>query len=264
MSDGGFTYLARAARLAISHPREGLDRIRNRLELATGGSSGPGSYTADAAWRRTLEQHLAPGAAAPAEQFDRLWAEFAGDVATSGLPPGEGHDADPAFARAVWTLALALRPSRVVETGVARGIVTRFLLDALERSGQGLLWSIDLPPVSNAWHEHAAAAVPLAKRERWTYLRGSSRRRLPGLLAELGTIDLFVHDSLHTARNMRFELELAWAHLAPGGAIVADDVQENAAFAELAARSDAGPSVVAAEGKPGSLFGVLLKPRARS
>lgn len=36
---------------------------------------------------------------------------------------------------------------------------------------------------------------------------------LAGLLAELDEIDLFVHDSMHAARNLRFELDHAWASL---------------------------------------------------
>lgn len=250
----------RAAKLVLSAPREGLDRVRNRVELATARESATASYTADPRWRETLEERLDGVDIASAAEFDRLWTKLAAELATGDLQPGKGHDADPAFAQAAWMLACALRPRRVVETGVARGIVTRFLLDALAARGEGRLWSIDLPPLSDAWHEHALAAVPAARRARWTYVRGSSRRHLPRLLDELGTIDLFVHDSLHTGRNMRFELGLAWEHLAPGGAILADDIQDNRAFAELADRAGGARALVAAEAKDGGLFGVLLKP----
>jgi hypothetical protein len=56
---------------------------------------------------------------------------------------------------------------------------------------------------------------------------GSSRRRLPKLLSELDQIDLFIHDSLHSERNVRFELDRAWTKLRPGGAIIVDDVDAN-------------------------------------
>lgn len=42
--------------------------------------------------------------------------------------------------------------------------------------------------------------------------------------AELGKIDLFIHDSLHSEHNVRFEMDLAWSALPPGGAIVVDDI----------------------------------------
>jgi hypothetical protein len=40
-------------------------------------------------------------------------------------------------------------------------------------------------------------------------------------------VDLFIHDSNHTARNLLFELRHAWAALAPDGFAVADDVDLN-------------------------------------
>jgi len=39
---------------------------------------------------------------------------------------------------------------------------------------------------------------PTRLRPRWTYLRGSSRRRLPSLVRELEGIDPLIHDSMHT------------------------------------------------------------------
>jgi hypothetical protein len=47
---------------------------------------------------------------------------------------------------------------------------------------------------------------------------------------ELGQIDLFIHDSLHSERNVRFELNRAWPMLGPKGARVVDDVDANWGF----------------------------------
>jgi hypothetical protein len=92
-------------------------------------------------------------------------------------------------------------------------------------------------------------------RTRWTYVRGSSRRRLPGLLAELGEIDVFVHDSAHTHTNMAFEFETAWAVLRPGGVLVSHDVALNSAFAEFAAAvpADAFVAQPAPSGRPAGI-----------
>jgi hypothetical protein len=68
--------------------------------------------------------------------------------------------------------------------------------------------------------------------ETWAYLNGTSRRRPPPLLAELGEIDLFVHDSSHTTRNLRFDLEHAWGAMRKG-AIVTDDIERNEAFGDF-------------------------------
>ena len=74
------------------------------------------------------------------------------------------------------------------------------------------------------------AAVGDRYSNRWSYIKGSSRRRLPELLSRLSQIDLFIHDSLHSERNVRFELDRAWTALRPGGALVVDDVDANNGF----------------------------------
>jgi hypothetical protein len=174
---------------------------------------------------------------------------------------GGWDDADPVLACAVWCLAAHLRPRRAVETGVARGLTTRFILERLMRQPDGRLWSIDIPPlIERGLAGETGAAVPASCRSRWTYVRGSSRVRLPGLLRRLGRIELFVHDSMHTERNMTFELETAWASLSPGGAIVVDDVHRNAAFAAfLESIGEEAESVVAASSDRAGQVGIVLR-----
>ena len=79
------------------------------------------------------------------------------------------------------------------------------------------MWSIDLAPLHRSDLDvEIGFVVPLERRDRWTLIEGSSRRKLPSLLEHLGTVDLFVHDSLHSERNIRFELEHVSALRAPG------------------------------------------------
>src|SRR5206468_1348430 len=135
------------------------------------------------------------------------------------------NDGDPALIEAIWCMIRHLAAERVVETGVGHGLTSRFVLEALGRNGGGHLWSIDLPPPRNPEvHHEIGAAVGSGFAGRWSYIRGSSRRRLPELLAGIAPIDLFIHDSLHSAYNTAFEMSRAWAALRPGGAIVVDDI----------------------------------------
>ena len=60
------------------------------------------------------------------------------------------------------------------------------------------------------------------------YISGSNRRR--ELLFHLGQIDLFIDDGLHSECNVRFELDRAWAAMAPKGALGVDDVDGNWGF----------------------------------
>lgn len=104
--------------------------------------------------------------------------------------------------------------------------------------------------------------MPESRRARWTYIEGSSRRRLPGLLPQLDEIDLFVHDSMHTARNLRFELDHTWAALRPGGALLADDVDRNDGFHSFTETFAGLQSMIARHDDGRGLFGIILKEAA--
>src|SRR5215216_3884300 len=145
--------------------------------------------------------------------------------------------ADSMFARLGYLLCRLISPSVVLETGVAYGVSSVFILRALEENGSGTLHSVDLPPLSSEYERIWGIAVPEALRARWRLRRGSSARVLPRLLQETRTVDLFVHDSLHTYRNMRREFDTVWPHLRKGGVILADDVERNRAFGDLQRKS---------------------------
>lgn len=141
--------------------------------------------------------------------------------------------ADSLTARCCYLACRLLEPEVVVETGVAYGVSSAFILKALEENGRGRLYSVDLPPLRRRYERYWGIAVDENSKSKWSLLRGSSRRILPGLLGELETVDLFVHDSLHTYRNMKREFETVWPRLRDGGMLVADDVERNRAFDEL-------------------------------
>ena len=147
--------------------------------------------------------------------------------------------ADSRFARLGYLLCRLISPSVVLETGVAYGVSSVFILKALEVNGRGTLHSIDLPPLRREQERFWGIAVPEALKVRWRLHRGSSARVLPTLLEEASTIDLFVHDSLHTLRNMRREFDTVWPHLRNGAVLMADDVERNRAFSELRQKSPA-------------------------
>ena len=179
-------------------------------------------------------------------------------------------DGEPGLARAAWCLVRHLEPAAVVETGVARGVTSRVVLEALERNARGHLWSIDLPPPGErAIHDQIGMAVTQRLRPRWTYVRGSSRRRLRRVLAREGPIDLFIHDSKHTSRNLLFELDSAWRRLRPGGAVIADDVDLNCGFHAFRG-AHAGAATLVCHAEPlrpdpprqdgCGVFGIAVKP----
>jgi hypothetical protein len=254
-------YFGRATAALVRSPGEGCERIVERMVERRERPLIPFVYETETEWEAKLHTVLGTEwPCAPRAEFDPIWRSIVTMLSSRSLAIGRGayggwDDADQAFARAVWCLVRHLRPSKVVETGVARGVTTRFVLEALERNRNGRLWSIDLPPLlEHTLREETAAAVPESSRGRWQYVEGSSRRRLPQLLSELGEIDLFIHDSMHTARNVLFEVNMAKAAMGSFGAVVVDDVHMNAAF-----RSYAGPTTLVCRSDDGAgAFGIVL------
>ncbi len=208
------------------------------------------------------------------DAFWTMWPKIVGLLEAKGLRTGpqsffSGNDGDPEFVRAIWHLVRGLGPAKIVETGVAHGVTTRFVLEALERNRAGHLWSIDLAPTDPGMAAQVGAAVEGPVAARWSLIEGSSRRRLPPLLRAIAPIDMFIHDSLHTTPHLRFELEAAWEALRPGGYIVADDIDTNSAFRDFAARHPGAAGLVC-QSEPirpdlrrpdrRGIFGVVRKP----
>jgi predicted O-methyltransferase YrrM len=261
-------YAARALGAIATQPYEGIERAMERVAENAEAWRGSWRYAATPEAERRLHELLDhPWPCNAREEFDELWSRLLRRLRQTGLDVGRGafggwDDADTGLARVTFCLTRHLRPDVVVETGVARGLTSSLILEALERNGGGRLWSIDLPPlIATDLAEQTACAVDQDQRRRWTLLKGSSRRMLPGLVAGLPHVDMFVHDSMHTTRNVRFELDAVWSALAPGGAAVIDDVERNRAFATFTAAHPEARAVLFSADDGRAMFGCLLRPR---
>jgi hypothetical protein len=234
----------------------------------------PDLYQAEDGWDRRMHELLGVQWPCPAtSEFTALWPNVTGELEAKGIRVGPEsvqvwNDGDAGLVRAVWCLTRHLRPRSVVETGVLHGVTSRFILEALERNGVGHLWSIDLPPLEHVWQDEIGIAVGGRFRARWSYIRGSSKRRLRGVLSKLGQIDIFIHDSRHSEQNVRFEVDRAFAALRPGGAIVVDDIDANWGFRTFT-QAFSGHQSMICEAEPlrpdlrrfnkKGLFGIILK-----
>jgi predicted O-methyltransferase YrrM len=196
------------------------------------------------------------------EQAALFWRTVAGETRGHRYNTGRatGRDGYGEGLR-LFAVLRKLRPAVAVETGVCNGVSTAFLLLALDANGTGELHSLDLPEVAGEDYEpgtfsdgKGGAVIPAGQepgwmiperlRTRWHLTIGRSQDELPGMLARLGTIDFFLHDSEHSEACMRFEFEAAWAALRDGGVLAADDVNTNAAFADFAAGRDRRPIAI--------------------
>jgi Methyltransferase domain len=219
----------------------------------------------DRAWLEHLHGLLGAPWPCPARpRLGELMADIDARLTGGGLATGRRtygwySDAEISLCSAVWCAAVHIRPEVVIETGVAHGVTSRVILEALRQNDRGHLWSIDLPhPLEHDLHAQTGVAVTDECRTRWSYLEGSSRDRLPPLVAEVGHLELFVHDSLHTARNTLFEMEQAAARLAPGGVMLVDDIKSHTGFATFARRHPEYQTIVAESEDKIGVFGIAV------
>lgn len=159
----------------------------------------------------------------------------------------------------LYTLVRLSRPAHVVETGVASGTSSAFLLRGLDRNASGTLHSIDLPNYDDGWvvrmsgrpggvpgrsivdnrvpeGQRSGWAVPDGLRSRWELMLSDTRVGLPTLLERVGPIDLAVHDSDHSPEAILREGTLLWSNLRRGGFLLVDDIDISDAFGQLTAR----------------------------
>jgi hypothetical protein len=263
---GRLAYAARASKAYATQPHEALERTLERVAEWRDERGPARRYETIGEWDERV--HRLIGAPWPCEElqdFEQVWKATLDDLAARRLQVGRAafggwDDGDPRLVRVAWCLTRHLRPERVLETGVARGLTTRAVLEALRINGHGRLWSVDLPPLlEHDLARETGAAVRDDLCDRWTLIQGSSRRVLPGLVAELGQIDLFIHDSMHTTRNLRFELERVWPALATGGAALIDDVEKNEATAQFLGDHPRTPFVISASDDDKVLIGCIVK-----
>jgi predicted O-methyltransferase YrrM len=170
-----------------------------------------------------------------------LYVELADEARTDGDAEALRRAADPTPSsrdgkKLLYLAARVQRPRVAVETGTFNGAGTSFLLAALEANGAGRLLSFDVSAARDALGIPIPAGrtpgwlVPERLRGRLELVLGDTRRTLAPRLAAEREIELFVHDSLHTTRQMLFEYRAGWRHLARGGLLVSDDVFWNPAF----------------------------------
>lgn len=243
--------------MALHDPREAVDRTIGRAELWWyRPSHGNSSLPRNLGWEP--EFHAALGAPWPCPlvaDFGRLWTSITGEIVDAGIGP----DADVALARAVRCAVIHTHAATVVETGVARGVTSRVILEALAPS-DGHLWSVDLPPVMRGWRDdQSGAAVPSRLRSNWHFVRGSSWRRLRGTLASADSPAVFVQDSLHTPRTVRWECGVAWSALIPDGVLLVDDEDVGTGFADFLREVEPAWFTVASHEEKGGRFGIAMK-----
>lgn len=155
----------------------------------------------------------------------------------------------------LYAIIRSLAPEVVLETGVASGVSSAYILRALEKNRKGKLFSIDLP--SERWPvpegEQPGWLIPEELKQRWTLRLGRSSEILPDILEQLKSVDIFLHDSEHSYENMKWEYQIVWPYLNCGGLLLSHDIDANEAFPEFCKETEAQKFTYAAR------FGGIIK-----
>ena len=250
--------------LAFARPREFVDRVSIALSSRLHGQAPPRATFVvdplDVVFEEVSSLLEPTGPFIVDDSIRALESEIALGIASIGDdgPFRATQSSDPVLARLCYAACRSLRPSTVLETGVAYGVTSAFILAALERNGHGRLISIDLPQLAPEADRHVGILIPAPLRARWTLLKGTSRRLLPQILEQLPGLEMFVHDSLHTEANMRFEFDAVFPKLSRPAVLISDDIEGNSAFLDFTRRANPTTTrIVTQNDKPG-LIGVCV------
>jgi len=70
---------------------------------------------------------------------------------------------------------------------------------------------------------------------------------------------MFIHDSLHTAKNTIFEMEQAASAVSYGGVMLVDDIDSHNGFATFARRHSGYQTIVCPSADRTGKFGIAVK-----
>lgn len=255
--------------LLPGNPREFLDRVACGLELRLDPHLRARPSYSTQGWQTVLSrisQVLRADINGLMAEDNLSEIEFAVRAQLDAMPHGAPfpsfHNGDFRMARLSYALVRALSPSTVVETGVCYGVTSAFILKALERNGTGALHSIDLPPLGPNARDFVGWVVPQTLRSRWQLFLGSSKKWLPKIAKNVRGVDMFLHDSLHTYRNIRNELRAVTPRLRQKSVVVVDDIEGNSAFLDWMAQFKPNYGAAVAEESKESLLGVGIFQRS--
>jgi len=132
-------------------------------------------------------------------------------------------------AAVLYVLARLCKPRVIVETGVANGLSTVLLLEALRKNRSGDLYSIEV-------RDDVGKYLTQSERIRWNLVvlkERPLRRAFIKVMNDFPPIDMFIHDSNHSYRWQRLEYRQGLSHLSPTGLLLSDDIDCSWAFADL-------------------------------
>mgnify|MGYP000014395516 CR=1 FL=1 len=137
------------------------------------------------------------------------------------------------------------KPEIIIETGVLHGLTTSWILQAINDNKFGKLISIDLP--RRDWNFYMGSRpfgpgseteekeledqnpgwiIPKYLKNNWELVLGPSEVKLEKVCKDIEKVDLFIHDSDHSYKTMKYECDFV-VNKYPNADIIIDDFNLN-------------------------------------
>ncbi len=151
-----------------------------------------------------------------------------------------------------------IRPSRVIETGVAYGWSSLAILKAMSINGRGKLYSVDMPYPKMGNEAYVGIVVPKIYSDRWSLIREPDRYGLKKAIKMAGgKVSLCHYDSDKSWCGRDYAFPLLWNALEPGGLFISDDIQDNMYFSEFVKTKSIPFAITKSDEK---FIGIIRKP----
>ena len=150
------------------------------------------------------------------------------------------------------SIVRVLKPASIIETGVANGHSSYFILNALLKNQSGTLYSFDV-------NNNVGKLINEGEKKNWnlTILPPRGRKKaFQDTIKRNGEVDIFIHDSNHFYYWQMFEYRTVWKSLKTGGLLLSDDVDLSYAFLDFCKRTLNKPIFISDSRK---FFGILVK-----
>jgi len=131
-------------------------------------------------------------------------------------------------AKILYMLTLYTKPQIFLETGVANGTSSFFILSALKKNSFGKLISVDIK-------KDVGTIVPKSLKSNWDLkiLERNLRNSFENLVLSIPKIDIFLHDSDHSYSWQSFEYNIAFNKIDKNGLLISDDIDNSCAFIDF-------------------------------
>ena len=161
-------------------------------------------------------------------EFNKVFQDYEDRLKRVKLVYPENFSVDYDETKILYMLTLYTKPQIFVETGVADGTSSFFILSAMKKNGFGKLISVDIK-------NDVGVIVPDELKSNWDLkiFENDVKNSFKSLVSSVPEIDIFLHDSDHTYNWQYFEYNAVLNKVKKDGLFMSDDVDNSYAFIDF-------------------------------